>query len=131
MNDFSIENSILLEYTGSGGDVVIPDGVRTIGPFAFSDYDFSDDDPSDDDDVWAEGRERNITSVTIPNSVRRIENYAFSGRTETERIFVPASVIFFGEDAFEYCPNLTLIVVPGSTAEGYARWHAIPYRLAE
>ena len=121
MNGFFIENSILREYTGPGGGIVVPDGVRTIGPFAFSDY----------GDVWTEEREPDIISVTIPDSVRRIENYAFAGRTETERIFVPASVIFFGDGVFEDCPNLTLIVAPGSAAEGYARWHAIPYQFAE
>ena len=28
INDFVIENGVLKEYTGPGGDVVIPDGVR-------------------------------------------------------------------------------------------------------
>ena len=121
MSDFIIEDRILREYTGPGGDVVIPDGVRTIGPFAFSDY----------DGVGAEEREWNITSVTLPDSVRRIENYAFAGRTETVCIHVPVSVVFFGEGVFEDCPNLTLIVAPGSAAEGYARWHSIPYRYTE
>ena len=35
-NDFEIENGVLVKYTGAGGDVVIPDGVTSIGNGAFS-----------------------------------------------------------------------------------------------
>ena len=38
MNDtkeFEIENGVLKRYTGPGGDVVIPDGVTSIGDQAF------------------------------------------------------------------------------------------------
>lgn len=31
MSDFQIENGELVEYTGKGGDVVIPDSVTSIG----------------------------------------------------------------------------------------------------
>lgn len=121
MEEFVIVDGRLREYNGPGGDVVIPDAVKTIGPFAFSDYDGLD----------TEERAWNITSVTLPDSVRRIENYAFAGRTETVCIRVPASIVFFGEGVFEDCTALTLIVSPGSTAEGYVRWHSIPYRYNE
>ncbi len=33
--DFIIKNGVPEEYTGVGGDVVIPDGVTEIGMFAF------------------------------------------------------------------------------------------------
>ena len=36
-SDFVIENGVLKEYTGKGGDVVIPDGVTSIGLDAFKD----------------------------------------------------------------------------------------------
>lgn len=49
-NDFEIENGVLVKYIGAGRDVVIPDGVTSIGDWAFSRY---------------EG----LTSVTIPDSV--------------------------------------------------------------
>lgn len=35
MKDFIIENGILLKYTGTENDVVIPDGVTSIGKAAF------------------------------------------------------------------------------------------------
>lgn len=31
MSDFQIENGVLVKYTGNGGDVVIPEGVTSIG----------------------------------------------------------------------------------------------------
>ena len=34
-NDYIIENGVLKRYTGTGGDVVIPDGVTEIGSNAF------------------------------------------------------------------------------------------------
>lgn len=37
MSDFQIENGELVEYTGKGGDVVIPDSVTSIGDRAFYD----------------------------------------------------------------------------------------------
>ena len=37
INDFVIENGVLEKYTGPGGDVVIPEGVTSIGDSAFWD----------------------------------------------------------------------------------------------
>lgn len=54
--DFGIHNymgNLLVAYRGSGGDVVIPDGVEVIYASAFEDN-------------------TDITSVTIPNSVTDI-----------------------------------------------------------
>ena len=46
--DFIIRNGILKEYKGQGGDVVIPDGVTSIGDHAFVGC-------------------RSLTSITIPH----------------------------------------------------------------
>lgn len=35
-SDFVIENGVLTKYVGSGGDVVIPEGVTEIGDMAFA-----------------------------------------------------------------------------------------------
>ena len=57
--DFEIdEDGVLVKYVGAGGDVVIPDGVTSIGEGAF--YKCS-----------------SLTSVMIPRSVTRIGEYAF------------------------------------------------------
>lgn len=51
--DFVIEDGVLTEYTGSGGDVTIPAGVTKIGWGAFSGC-------------------TGLTSVTIPESIKKI-----------------------------------------------------------
>ncbi|MBR2716334.1 MAG: leucine-rich repeat protein, partial [Oscillospiraceae bacterium] len=52
-SDFVIENGVLKEYTGPGGDVTIPAGVTSIGYIAF----------------WGCS---SLTSVTIPEGVTDI-----------------------------------------------------------
>ena len=59
-SDFIIENTCLIRYIGSGGDVVIPEGVTAIGDNAF------------------EGCE-SLKSIAIPDSVTAIGAGAFEG----------------------------------------------------
>ena len=58
INDFVIENGELQKYKGQGGDVVIPEGVTSIGDCAFSGC-------------------SSLTSVVIPDGVTSIGNDAF------------------------------------------------------
>lgn len=58
-SDFQIESGVLKKYTGSDPEIIIPDGVTSIGKNAF---------------LFCE----RLTSVTIPGSVESIGNYAFS-----------------------------------------------------
>lgn len=37
MNDFLVENGVLTRYTGKGGVIVVPEGVKAIDPHAFDD----------------------------------------------------------------------------------------------
>ena len=58
-NSFIIKNGVLEKHIGKGGDVLIPDGVTSIGKLAFFKCD-------------------SLTNLTIPNSVTRIGISAFS-----------------------------------------------------
>ena len=54
-----------------------------------------------------------VTSVTIPNSVTSIGNYAFAG-ANIFSITIPDSVISIGDRAFYACRNLISVTIPAS-----------------
>ena len=56
----------------------------------------------------------NLKSITIPNSVTLIEDYAFFGCSSLRTIIIPNSVISIEDSAFEDCYNLTEITIPDS-----------------
>lgn len=89
--DFVIENGILVEYTGEGGSVVIPDGVMIIGNSAFFGC-------------------NKLTDVVIPDSVTDIGNSAFFD-CGLIHVSIPASVTNIGKSAFGHCRSLTSITV--------------------
>ena len=68
--------------------------VTAIGNFAFS-HDY-------------------ITSVTMPDSVVSIGNYAFYNRTSLSSVTFGSGVVSIGDSAFSNCSALTEIVIPDS-----------------
>ena len=57
---------------------------------------------------------KNLTSITIPDSVTSIGGYAFCGCENLKSITIPDSVTWIGERAFSGCKNLTSITIPDS-----------------
>jgi hypothetical protein len=55
-----------------------------------------------------------LESVTIPNSVIIIGDNAFAECTKLSSITIPNSVIIIGNSAFQNCTNLTSIAIPNS-----------------
>ncbi len=74
--------------------VTIPDGVTSIGDFAF----------------YCSG----LTSVTIPGSVTSIGYGAFESCTSLTGVTLPNGVTSIGEYAFAYCTSLTSVAIPQS-----------------
>ena len=103
--DFTFETTssskaTLTEYKGSAASVEIPSEVKTykvtvIGAEAF----------------WGN---KTMTSITIPNSVTKIEYAAFNECTSLTAVVIPSSVKTIGEAAFWYCTGLKSIVIPSS-----------------
>ena len=62
--------------------------------------------------------ENNINPhIEIPNSVKHIGNFAFSGCVRLTHIEIPNSVKTIGEGAFQKCTGLTHIVIPNSVKQ--------------
>ena len=80
-------------------DVVIPDGVTTIGSGVFAGC--------------------NLTSITIPDSVTSIGSYAFANCLYLKEVKLPSSITDIEQSTFEKCMKLTDITLPnGLTAIG-------------
>ena len=77
---------------GVNGDVVIPDGITSIGQESFRGY-------------------VELTSVRIPNSVTNIGHNAFRDCTELTSMTIPGSVENIGDSAFSGCTSLTSVVI--------------------
>lgn len=91
-SDFIIKNGVLTGYQGNGGDVSIPDGVTSIGEYAFN--------------MCAE-----MTSVTIPSSVTSIDFGAFHRCYGLTSVTIPGNVISIGEGSFQSCYGLTSVTI--------------------
>lgn len=89
------------------GEIVIPSTynglpVTDIKSYAFDDY-------------------KNLTSITIPNSIINIGEYAFYNCTSITSIVVPDSVLSIGKYAFYNCINLVSVKIgEGVTNIGYS-----------
>lgn len=82
INDFEIQDGVLVHYNGSEEEVVIPPGVTSIGEEAFR-------------------GNLSLKSVTIPEGVSRIEKKAFDNCHNLTSITIPNSVINIGSGAFD------------------------------
>ena len=75
-------------------DLVIPDGVTSIGDFAFSEF-------------------SGLRSIDISDSVTNIGEYTFAGCTSLTSITIPDSVIDLGKGTFLNCKSLASIALSG------------------
>ncbi len=95
MNDeefITVGNSVLVNYTGDGGDVVIPDGIKYIsGAFQSNEA---------------------ITSVVIPDSVIRVRNASFHGCKNLKKAEFKGYITYLDPAVFAECSNLTDVTLP-------------------
>lgn len=100
--DFLITDGTLTKYTGSGGEVRLPESVTKIGADAFKNC-------------------GSLTGVVIPRGVTAIGENAFWGCENLERIRLPEGVLTIGSGAFCRCIRLAEVLLPdGITSIGNA-----------
>lgn len=78
--DFLIDNGVLIEYTGSAAEVVIPEEIKEIGFEAFY-------------------RLKCVISVRLPKGLTRIGRLAFSKCENLKTVFFPESLEEIGASA--------------------------------
>ncbi len=87
MIEFTITDGVLIEATGSESHVIIPDGVCKIGRRAFENC-------------------IGIDELTIPESVKVIDDYAFRDKGSIEKINFCGALERIGTCAFQRCISL-------------------------
>ena len=101
-------------YAGNSATCVIPDEIHGKKVTRISDSAFKD--------------RTELTSVTIPDSVKYIFDGAFFGCTSLETVTIPNSVINICSSAFRNCTSLKEVTIPASVTDigdeafGYYRY---------
>lgn len=111
-NPFVVINGVLIDgSTVEGGEITVPDGVKSVAYMAFADR-------------------KDITKVTLPDSMESLGRSAFGGCTALAEIVIPAGVTEIGHGAFDGTAWLTAqqeknpvvvlnsVVIDGTTAVG-------------
>ncbi|MBQ4072546.1 MAG: leucine-rich repeat domain-containing protein [Clostridia bacterium] len=118
LSDFDIQYGELVKYKGKGGNVLIPNSVKSIGEDAFNGCESltSIIIPNSVESIGALAFYKctSLKSIKIGNSVKRILGCAFAGCTSLTSITIPNSVKYIGELAFAKCTSLQSIIIGDS-----------------
>ena len=136
--------------------VIIPEGVETIGSYAFgecsnlleitlpSTITKVEDGAFLETGITTFNWPQNISSIpysafrntklkefSVPEVVTEINESAFQGCEDLEKITIPKSVTYIGTDAFKDCRNLIIYGYKDSAAESYAKANNIKFVSAD
>ena len=90
--EFQMDGTLLVKYTGKKESVSIPAKVTRIGAEAFADN-------------------QTLAVLTIPDTVTQIDSGAFSGCSSLEMVTFPKNLASIGSSAFHSCASLKKVVL--------------------
>ena len=120
-DEFNIENGVLTEYKGRGGDVVVPEDTVMIGVNAFNSC------MKLRSITLPEGVARiapaafrhceNLEAAIFPDSLAEIGARSFNGCRRLRETQMPAGLRSIGTEAFSFCGSLKRLELPESVRE--------------
>lgn len=90
VNPVVVVNGLIVDTTECEGDIIIPNSVKIIDDYAFSNC-------------------YKLTSIVIPNSISSIGNYAFQNCINLQSVTMSDQVLSIGNQAFYNCEKLGYI----------------------
>jgi len=95
MNDFEIENGVLLQYRGQEAHVLVPEGVTSIGNYAFR-------------------KQKRLKTILFPRTLTSVGYRAFWKCRNLKWLVFPDAVTVITEEAFQHCQNLKSVTLEGT-----------------
>jgi hypothetical protein len=129
--DYTVENGVLVKYSGKGGNIEIPDDmdIKVIGKaFAGNNTITSINIPKGVEAIREKAFEncKNLKQITFPNTLKSIAGNAFWSCSGLTSVTIPKSVTNIERNAFIYCSKLTAINV-NSSNPAYASKDGVVY----
>lgn len=118
MDEFKIENGELLKYNGSSENIIVPDGVTSIGVGTFMEHtDLTCIQlPASVTEIKEDAflKCKNLKSINLPNGLKYIGGYAFYGCSSLTYLEFPQTLEQIERHAFNRCSGLKSAVIPDS-----------------
>lgn len=92
---YSFDGTILLSAAAVSGELVLPEGLTAIQPYAFEDN-------------------TRVSFVVLPNSLEELSEYSFYNCTGLKKIKLSDNITFIGDNAFSGCTGLKTITIPAA-----------------
>ena len=114
---------VLYRYTGDEEEVIVEDGVETIGSFAFSGHKnlrkvaLPDSVNSIDPGAFLDCT--NLSELVLPKNMDIVYSRAFVNCVSLEKITLPDGMTMLGDHAFAGCENLREVILPDSIVQLY------------
>lgn len=97
---FVIVHSVLFDYFGKGGDIVVPEGVMALGDNCFKRC-----------SVYQRGHV-DMETIHLPDTLRTIGGFALENCELLTEITIPDGVTEIGDYAFQKCKRLNRVILP-------------------